>query len=155
MAFAFEKLQDYQESVDFADQIASLSENFPGSYGFLADQLNRASLSIAANLAEGNRRFTKADRKHFFAIARGSVQECVAPLELTRRRKLISDGEHIELKAQLEVIAKMVSGLIAGFEKRTTKAEPAVRPARTRRQRPAHAVQTSGSHLKSLRTPDF
>jgi len=93
MAFAFEKLHVYQKSVDFADQVASLTENFPRAYGFLAGQLNRASLSIAANLAEGNGRFTKADRKHFFAIARGSVQECVPLLELGRRRKLISDGD--------------------------------------------------------------
>jgi four helix bundle protein len=34
-------------------------------------------LSISSNIAEGNGRFTKADHKHFFGIARGSVQECV------------------------------------------------------------------------------
>ena len=77
MAFMFEKLQVYQKAVDFADQATGLTESFPRGYGFLADQLNRAALSIAANIAEGNGRFTKADRKHFFTIARGSVQECV------------------------------------------------------------------------------
>jgi four helix bundle protein len=50
--------------------------------GFLVDQLHRASLSIAANIAEGDGHFTKADRKSFFGIARGSVQECVLLLEL-------------------------------------------------------------------------
>ena len=77
MAFMFEKLAVYQKAVNFADQIAALTENFPHGYGYLADQLNRAALSIAANLAEGNGRFTKPDRKNFFIIARGSTQECM------------------------------------------------------------------------------
>ena len=88
MAFMFEKLEVYQKAVDFADRIAALTEGFPRGYWFLADQLNRAALSIAANIAEGNGRFTKADRKHFFSIARGSTQECVPLAEVARRRVL-------------------------------------------------------------------
>ena len=38
IAFAFEKLAFYQKAVDFADQIAALTEDFPRGYGFLADQ---------------------------------------------------------------------------------------------------------------------
>ena len=118
MAFSFEKLQVYQKSVDFADAICQQTEQFARGYGFLVDQLNRAALSISANLAEGNGRFTKADRKNFFIIARGSVQECVPLLELARRRSLITDESHSQLKAQLEEIAKMLSGLIKGLENR-------------------------------------
>jgi four helix bundle protein len=77
MSFAFEKLQVYQKAVTFADVVCTLTKCFPRGYFFLADQINRAALSIAANIAEGNGRFTKADRRNFFCIARGSVQECV------------------------------------------------------------------------------
>ena len=118
MAFSFEKLIVYQKSVDFADAICQATENFPRGYGFLVDQLNRASLSIAANIAEGNGRFTKPDRKNFFGIARGSVQECVPLLELSRRRSLIDEQMHDNLKSQLEEIARMLSGLIRGLENR-------------------------------------
>jgi len=117
MAFMFEKLQVYQKAVDFADEAAALTESFPGGYGFLGDQLNRAALSIAANLAEGNGRFTKADRKNFFTIARGSAQECVPLLEVARRRSLLEEPKHAELPAELEVIAKMISGLIKRLPK--------------------------------------
>src|SRR5580692_7283200 len=118
MAFMFENLQVYQKAVDFADRIATHTEAFPRGYYFLADQLNRAALSIAANLAEGNGRFTKPDRKNFFGIARGSVQECVPLLELASRKGLLKPDRHQQLRADLEEIARMLSGLISGLEKR-------------------------------------
>ena len=118
MGFMFENLQVYQKAVDLADRIATLTENFPRGYYFLVDQLNRAGLSIATNLAEGNGRFTKADRRNFFTIARGSAQECVPLLEIARRRGFISEPQHGELRAGLEEIAKMISGLIRGLDKR-------------------------------------
>ncbi|MCE9553511.1 MAG: four helix bundle protein [Planctomycetes bacterium] len=114
MAFAFEKLLVYQIAVDFADEICTRTENFPRGYGFLVDQLNRASLSIATNIAEGNGRFTKPDRRHFFCISRGSVQECVPLLELAMRRGLMLSADHDAIKLRLEEIARMLSGLIKG-----------------------------------------
>ena len=122
MPFMFENLDVYQKAVDFTDRAVGLTEGFRRGYGFLADQLNRAALSIATNLAEGNGRFTKADRKHFFVIARGSVQECVPLLEIARRRGLINDDEHLVLRRALEVMAKMISGLINGLDKRAAAA---------------------------------
>jgi four helix bundle protein len=122
MPFAFEKLQVYQKAISFADAICTLSRDLPRGYFFLADQLNRAALSIAANIAEGNGRFTKADRRNFFGIARGSVQECVPLLELAARQKLLPRERHQELEADLEEIARMLSGLINGLDKRGTSA---------------------------------
>lgn len=114
----FENLQVYQKAVDLADRIAGLTENFPRGYYFLVDQLNRAALSISTNLAEGNGRFTKADRKNFFTIARGSAQECVPLLEISKRRRFIDESQHNDLRKDLEEIARMLSGLINGLDKR-------------------------------------
>jgi len=122
MAFAFEKLQVYQKSVAFADGVCTLTKDFPRGYFFLADQLNRAALSIAANIAEGNGRFTKPDRKNFFGIARDGVQECVPLLELARRQKLLEPAQHQQPKANLEEVARMLSGLINGLENRKERA---------------------------------
>ncbi|MFN7575173.1 MAG: four helix bundle protein, partial [Planctomycetota bacterium] len=75
-------------------------------------------LSISTNLAEGNGRFTPADRRNFFIIARGSLLECVPLLELARRRGQLSDADHAQLKARLEEISRMLWGLISGIENR-------------------------------------
>jgi four helix bundle protein len=70
----------------------------PRGYGFLVDRLNRAALSIATNLAEGNGRFTKPDRRNFFIVARGSAQECVPLLEIARCRGLVKQPYSIAIK---------------------------------------------------------
>ena len=116
--FTFEKLHAYKKSVEFADSVLTATEDFPRGYGFLADQLNRASVSIATNLAEGNGRFTKADRRHFFTIARGSAQECVPLLDLAANRGFLSQDSHVNLRARLDEISRMSSGLIKGLDKR-------------------------------------
>jgi four helix bundle protein len=121
MAFAFEKLIVYQKSIDFADAVCQHTEDFRRGYGFLVDQLNRAAHSIAANIAEGNGRFTKPDRRNFFGIARGSLQECVPLSELATRRQLISEATHFKLKDQLEEIARMLTDLIKGLENRDNR----------------------------------
>ena len=118
MAFMFENLDVYQKTIDFIDQVTNLTRGFPRGYYFLTDQLNRASLSIATNIAEGNGRFTKNDRKHFFIIARGSAQECIPLLEIARRKGLIEEPVVSGCRDQLEVIAKMISDLINGLENR-------------------------------------
>ena len=59
----------------------------------MRDQFKRAALFISTNIAEGNGRSTKAERKHFFGIARGSTQDGVPLVELSRRRGLVDEAQ--------------------------------------------------------------
>lgn len=119
MSFMFEKLEVYQRAVDLAEKITALAENFPpkGHY-HLVDQLRRASLSVSLNIAEGNGRWHAKERKNFFWIARGSVFECVPLLELCKREKLITEENYADLRAELEILSKMLTALIKGTDKR-------------------------------------
>ena len=119
MGFMFENLEVYKRSVDLAEKISGLTASFPARrHSHLADQLRRASLSVSLNIAEGNGRWHAKERKNFFWIARGSVFECVPLLELCKREKLLTEEDHASLKAELEILAKMLSALIKGTEKR-------------------------------------
>jgi four helix bundle protein len=118
MSFIFEKLDVYQQSVDIAVEISKFTESFPKGTYYLTDQLNRAALSVVANIAEGNGRWHANDRKSFFWIARGSAQECVAILEVCRRREFITIEVHERFKNELEKIGKMICGLIRGIDKK-------------------------------------
>jgi len=112
MPFLVEKLEVYQKALDLADRVTFLTESFPRGKYYLVDQLNRAALSIAANIAEGNGRRMPKDRRNFFVIARGSVLECLPLLEVAKRRTLIEEQTHAELLQDLETISKMLAGLI-------------------------------------------
>ena len=67
-----------------------------------------------------NGRHAKSDRRNFFVIAGGATQECVPLLELGKRQELLGADQHQRLKADLEEIARMLSGLINGLDKRKT-----------------------------------
>ncbi len=112
MPFLFEKLEVYQKALALPDRVAGMTAGLPRGCWYLADQLKRASLSISLNIAEGNGRWTQADRKNFFGIARGSVHECVPLIELCRRRGILQDEVCDAPSEELETIAKMLSGLI-------------------------------------------
>src|SRR5436190_12143093 len=56
--------------------------------GAAKDQLDRASLSIVLNLAEGSGKFSKAEKKRFYGIALGSLREVQALVSLFSRTDL-------------------------------------------------------------------
>jgi four helix bundle protein len=49
--------------------------------GYLKSQLGRAALSVMLNIAEGSTRFTGPDQRHFFVIARSSLNEVSAIID--------------------------------------------------------------------------
>jgi four helix bundle protein len=116
MPFMFEKLEVYQKALEIAVRISDHTDAFPKGKYYLIDQINRAALSVSANLAEGNGRWHKNERKQFFWIARGSTQECIPILEICKRKQLIDEKECENLKEEIDVIAKMINGLIRGLE---------------------------------------
>lgn len=109
--FDHEKLKVYQASIEFVAWAESLLQDFPRSLA-AHGQLDRASTSIPLNIAEGNGKFTSADRCRFFDIARGSALECAACLDVLVAKKAINSDKATEGKRLLLEVVSMMVGLI-------------------------------------------
>ena len=107
--FDHEKLNVYQQAVDFVAWADELLAGLPKSLS-AHNQLDRASTSIPLNIAEGNGKYTAADRCRFFDIARGSALECAACLDVLVAKKRIESADGG--KAILVPIVSMLVGLI-------------------------------------------
>lgn len=117
IAFPFENLEVYKRSIQLVTEIENLIENRSQRMSrSLADQLSRAALSIPLNIAEGNRRWHKGEKRQFCWIARGSAFECVAIVEILRIKEIISVEEQQSFRSQLEILGKMLTRLIQAHE---------------------------------------
>jgi four helix bundle protein len=112
--FDHEKLRAYQEALRFVAWVDPVIEKLQAKIA-ARDQLDRASTSIVLNLAEGNGKRSHPDRCRYFDIARGSVVECAACLDVLAVKKRITLSEAAAGKAILVGIVSMVAGLIARF----------------------------------------
>ena len=115
--FDQEKLDVYQESIAFCGWVGDLLSDFTGKAA-AKDQLDRASTSLPLNIAEGNGKFSHADRSRFLEIARGSALECAACLDVLVARKLIATERIVPAKERLVRIVNMLMGMLKRFSAR-------------------------------------
>ncbi|HTI97258.1 MAG TPA: four helix bundle protein [Dongiaceae bacterium] len=109
--FDHERLDVYKKALAFAQWTEPVLERLPKSVA-TQNQLDRARTSIVLNIAEGNGRFTPADRCRFFDIARGSALECAGCLDLAFIKKTLTEAELDGGKTLLKDIVSMLVGLI-------------------------------------------
>jgi four helix bundle protein len=113
MAFPFENLTVYKIALEWVADAARLAAAIKSSeLAPLADQLIRAATSIALNIAEGNGRWHKGDKRQFFWIARGSTFECVAILQVAKANGIIAVSSFETAYQELQTLAKMLTKLI-------------------------------------------
>jgi four helix bundle protein len=114
--FDFEKLEVYQKAKLFNKEVLGYIAKETGLNRTTKDQLQRASLSIMLNIAEGSSRFSKADRKNFFVIARGSAFECVAIFDFLKDENLITSELQGVFYQKAEELSKMLFAMIKNLE---------------------------------------
>ena len=106
-------LDAYRYSYSLTLEAYRLTRQLPESEKFnLISQLRRAALSVHLNLSEGSSRKSPLERKRYYEIARGSVIEIDAALDITVGLQYLSEHQLSEMGNLIINTFKVLSGLI-------------------------------------------
>jgi four helix bundle protein len=107
----FEQLDVWQTAHSLVLGVYRTTPNLPSDQKFgLVSQMQRAAVSVPANIAEGFKRRSRAEKAHFYNIAQGSLEELRYYFILCR--DLGYRVEYDSLAAQADHVGRMLNGLI-------------------------------------------
>ena len=99
-------------------EVYKLSATLPDTEKYnLRNQLNRASVSIVANIAEGAGRSTEKDLKHFLSMAIGSCFEVEALIDISIELEFLEYEKCIKILTDLTVLEKQINAFISTLKK--------------------------------------
>jgi four helix bundle protein len=116
---SFEDLNVWKNGVDIAEFVLSLVERFHQQYLFgLANQMQKSSISIPSNIAEGNSRQHTKEYIQFCYISLGSSAELLTQTIIARRKKYITEHEYLKISEMINSERRMILGLIRSLQQR-------------------------------------
>lgn len=108
-----QNLDVWKKSFAFVKAVYSATSCFPSEEKFgLTSQIRRAAVSVPVNIAEGAARKSDKEFLNFLYISLGSASEIDTLLLLAKELNFISDNLLKELLLALDIIFKMILGLI-------------------------------------------
>jgi four helix bundle protein len=118
----FRDLRVWQLGMQLAEEVYRLSQHFPKceTYG-LASQIQRAAVSVPANIAEGHAMGSSKDFLRFLAIAQGSLAELETHLLLAERLKYGPATQIDPIVSRCGEEARMLRGLRKSVRARIEK----------------------------------
>ena len=115
MAYSFENIIAWQKAHAFVLFVYRVTRHFPKDEIFgLTSQFRRAAVSIEANIAEGYKKLSKADKLRFFNISQGSLEECRDYIILSRDLDFLQKGEFEALCTSIEEASKLLNAYCKG-----------------------------------------
>ena len=110
---SYKDLIVWQKSIELTTSIYKITESFPKSEMFgITSQMRRASIAIASNIAEGQRRGHKLEYIQFLRIAYGSGAELDTQLLIAHRVGFITDDQYNQTSSLLDEVMKMLNKMI-------------------------------------------
>ena len=114
----FQKLRVWQRAKELAIFLYKLSGQgaFAKDWG-LRDQIRRASVSIASNIAEGDELGTDRQAIKFFYTAKGSTAEVLTQVIIAHEIGYLKDEHFVHIRDECQAISKMLRRLIQARSK--------------------------------------
>ncbi|MCL2331432.1 MAG: four helix bundle protein [Proteobacteria bacterium] len=111
------ELDVYKRAYDLTIILYKITANFPDVEKFgLVAQIRRAAISINSNLMEGGARNTDGEFRQFIGIARGSANELIFQIYVSKDLGFISKEQSESIIDELERIGKMLTNLSASYK---------------------------------------
>ena len=116
MVFAFENIVAWQKAHQFTCLVYRITKCFPEDerYG-LTSQIRRAAVSIGANIAEGYKKLSKADKLRFLNISEGSLAECQNYILLSKDLKYLSNDNYVLLHDYAMEVGRLLTAYCKGI----------------------------------------
>jgi len=113
MGESFRNLTVWQRSIELTLAVYRLTSKFPDSERFgLTNQLRRASVSVASNIAEGYGRATKGEYVQFLGHARGSNSEVETQIVISKALGFGTEDELKTTEALCNEVGRMLGALM-------------------------------------------
>ena len=121
---SYKDLIVWQKSIALVTEIYKLTKTFPAEEKFgIVNQLNRAVVSIPANIAEGWGRESSKNYLQFLRISRGSLMETETLLVISKNLNYIDDENFRMISEKLDETGKILQGLIKGVQQKINLTE--------------------------------
>jgi four helix bundle protein len=118
----YERLDVYRLARQLAREANELLKLLPPGRADVADQLRRATMSVALNIAEGSGEFAPKEKARFYRIAKRSATECGAVLDHVLDIGLLAQAATADARVLVLRITGALVKLIRSTE-RTTAGE--------------------------------
>jgi four helix bundle protein len=115
----------WQKAMLLTNDVYALTRKFPSDERFgLTNQLRRAAVSIASNIAEGKGRCTIGELIHFLGMARGSALEVHTQLEIASMQGFVSGVEIDKPQKLAEEVVRIINSSIQTLRSKNESGKP-------------------------------
>ena len=112
----YKNLKNLLLGIEIAKDISDIIILFPKYEQYDLDfQMNRCSVSIPSNIAEGSSRTDKSF-SHFIDISLGSSYELITQLIVAKHRNYINEKTHQTIENKIEEFQRMAMGFQNGLQ---------------------------------------
>lgn len=109
----YRELHAWQRAMDLVESVYRMTSNWPDEERFgLISQVRRASVSVPANIAEGQGRTTTGEFLNHLSIAHGSLREVETHLLIAQRLRFCDIVACEPVMGQTAEVGRLLQGLM-------------------------------------------